>query len=133
MDDRLLDAARLVRGYLPDLVGARAGEYDTELRDLLGKAAAGVDVDEEVAGVLERSQAVQAWAAQVLSDERGWPPELQQISERAHEALPGLPSVVQTQLYECPVNRAFQWARPFIGSPIPFCPDHPGALLVRRG
>ena len=133
MDDHLLDAARLARGYLPALVGAHADEYDGELRELLRRAAGGEDVDEEVASLLERSPAVQTWVAQVLGDEYGRPPELQQVNERGVQQLPGHPSVVPTPIYECPVDRAYQWARPFVGVPVPYCLDHPGVVLVRRG
>lgn len=132
MDEQLLNAARLVRGYLPRLVDSRADKYDGDLRDLLVRASAGEDVDQAVGEVLKRSPILVTWVSSVTEDQDGLPPELQQVSERGLESLPGPPSVVKARIYECPIDRAYQWARPFVGIAVPYCPDHPDVLLKPR-
>jgi hypothetical protein len=29
------------------------------------------------------------------------------------------------------VDRAYAWWQLFVGDPVPYCPDHPGTVLVR--
>jgi len=122
MDD-IVDVARTIRPYLSELVGAEADAYDRELADLLAEARDGRDVGDQLTAVLTRSAAVHAWAARVLENERHLPPEIQQITERGYQPLPGLGEPVDAARYECP-HGDYVWYRISVGFPVPTCPTH---------
>lgn len=128
-DEVVLDVARLVRFYLPDLVGVEAVSYDARLRQLLEQADTGIDVSAEIVTVLQQSSGLQAWVAQVLQDDMHRPPELQPLTERGLD-LPGEPTPVDAQRYSCPVDGNFVWYRPFVGVPVISCPDHHVLLVL---
>jgi hypothetical protein len=132
MDAHLREAARLLRPALGDLVGAGAADYDQRVRSLLERGAAGEDVDDDLAEVLTRSPEVQAWVASVLEDPEHRPPHLQAVTERSYQGPPGKAAPVAAQRYACPVDGDYVWYRPFVGVPVPACPDHDGVVLVRQ-
>ena len=102
MDEDLIDVARTIRPYLPDLVGAETEVYDQEVADLIAEAHGGHDVDEQLIAVLTRSETIHVWAARVLENDRHLPPEIQQITERAYQPLPGPGEPVAAERFECP-------------------------------
>jgi hypothetical protein len=129
MDEDVVDVARIVRSYLPELVGDQAGVYDVQLRALLDRVIEGQDVGDELYSVLTRSQTVHDWVAQVLGNHEHLPPELQPVAELEYQALPGLRSPPDAQRYVCPVDGNYVWFRPFVGVPIPQCMDHAVVLV----
>jgi hypothetical protein len=126
MDEDLLEVARVIRSYLPDLVGSEAGSYDERIAGLLAAARSGEKVDEELAAVLQQRSAMHVWAARVLQDELHRPPDLQPAFELGFEPLPGAASPVQAAKYCCP-EHDFVWWRRSAGQAVPSCPTH-GAL-----
>jgi hypothetical protein len=133
MDEDLREAARALRGQLPELVGDRADEYDAVLRDLLVRATTEEEeaVDEQFLSLVQGSPVLHEWVASLLSDEHLRPPHAQPSTERGYTPLPGHGAPVDAQRYACPVDGNFVWYRPFIGVPVPTCPDH-GTPLVRQ-
>jgi hypothetical protein len=126
MDEDLLEVARVVRSYLPDLVGSKARSYDERIAGLLAAARSGTNVDEELAAVLQQSDAVHTWVAQVLQDDLHRPPHLQTRGELGFEPLPGNAGPVQAAKYCCPEGD-YVWWRRSAGQAVPSCPTH-GAL-----
>jgi len=57
MDEDVIDVARAIRPYLPELVGAEAAAYDREIADLTAEAHGGRDVGDQLAALLTRSAA----------------------------------------------------------------------------
>ena len=131
MDEEVLDVARSIRPYLPSLVGERAAEIDGRLQPLLQQASSGQDVEEEILFVLRSTPETHNWAAGMLGDQDGLPPELQATRTASFAGLPGTGEPVDAVRYVCPVDRAYAWWQTFVGDPVPDCPDHPGKKLVR--
>jgi hypothetical protein len=129
VDEDILDVARTIRPYLPELVGAEADSYDRELADLLAEARGGRDVGDQLVAVLTRSAAAHAWAARVLESDRHLPPELQQIRERGYQPLPGPGEPVDAERYECPEGD-YVWYRISVSAPVPICPTHKSPLVA---
>jgi len=127
MDEDLLEVARVIRSYLPDLVGSEAESYDQRIAGLLAAARSGRNVDQELTIVLQQSSEVHEWAAQVLQDDLHRPPDLQPVFELGFEPLPGAGGPVQAAKYCCPEDD-FVWWRRSVGQAVPSCPNH-GALV----
>lgn len=127
MDEDLLEVARVIRTYLPDLVGSEAESYDQRIAGLLAAARSGRNVDQELTIVLQQSSEVHEWAAQVLQDDQHRPPDLQPVLELGFEPLPGTGGPVQAAKYCCPEGDLVWWRRS-VGQAVPSCPDH-GALV----
>jgi len=128
MDEPLLDVARSIRPYLPELLGDRAEECDRQLARLLSDAAAGADVSPAIAEVLAEHPPALDWAARVLEDDLHRPPDLQPYAERSID-LPGEARPVHARRYECPVDGNYVWWRRSVGVPVRSCPEH-GVQLV---
>ncbi|MFG3350994.1 hypothetical protein [Streptomyces sp. NPDC048001] len=130
MDRNILEVARTIRPYLPELVGDEADAYDTEIKDLLTQAHDGVDVGDEIMAVLTRPR-VKTWATQVFEDEHHRPPILPARDRGTIKPPPSpVPTPVLSDKYECPVDGNYVWYRPSVGYPVPDCRDHPGVSLV---
>jgi hypothetical protein len=127
MDEDILEVARVIRPYLPDLVGSEAPAYDEHIAGLIAAAQTGHDVSDDLTAVFQRSAEVHAWAAQVLQDDQHRPPDLQVTLELGFEPLPGEGGPVQADKYCCP-NGDCTWWRRYAGQPIPSCPSH-GTLV----
>ena len=93
MDEDLLEVARVIRSYLPDLVSSEARSYDQRIAGLLAAAWSGQNVDEELAALLQQSSGVHAWAAQVLQD------DLRKLADYAgRQSAPGQLVILLTAL-----------------------------------
>ena len=83
MDERIMEAARSIRPYLDDLIGAQAEEVDGQLAALLERGRAGDDVDDVIIDLLTGSPRTRDWSAVMLADPELRPPEWQTVTERA--------------------------------------------------
>jgi hypothetical protein len=128
-DESLLDVVRAIRPYLAALVGKEARTYDKHITQLLTEAAGGVNVDDRITDLLERSPATLNWAGQVLGDPLHRPPELQFSQERGMQPLPGPGEPINARKYVCPRDGNFVWWRRSVGVRVRTCPDH-HVLLV---
>jgi hypothetical protein len=120
-DDRILDAARAIRPYLPRLVGPRADDVERDLAQLLNRASGGEVVDHEILAYLERDPATHEWTAAFL--ERGHPSDVAIMREKGLQELPGHGEVVAAARYSCP-GGDYLWYRRTVGQEVPRCPTH---------
>jgi hypothetical protein len=125
VDEDIIEVARTIRPYLPDLVGAEAGAYDQEIAQLLAEARTGRDVSDQLFTVLTRSPAAHAWSARVLEDEQHRPPEIAPPRVRSYnfEQLAGAGEPVDAERYACPEGD-YVWYRISVAVPVPACPTH---------
>jgi hypothetical protein len=129
VDEDLVDAARMIRYYLPDLAGTRALEYDQVIAGLLADAGDGRDVGDELSDVLTASTAMHAWVARVLEHEHHLPPEVVRGLERGYQPLPGHGEIVDAEKFECP-GGDYLWYRISVADEIPRCPTHQCLLVA---
>jgi hypothetical protein len=64
----VLEAARVIRLYLPDLLGAEAETVDRALAELLAKAESGEAVDNQILELLAERDSTREWTRQFLID-----------------------------------------------------------------
>jgi hypothetical protein len=108
---------------LPTLVGSEADLYDREIAGLIAEAQVGHDIGDELLAVLRRSPIVHDWAARVLENDRHLPPDIQRITDRSYQSLPGQGEPVEAERYECPYGD-YVWYRISISDPVPSCQTH---------
>jgi hypothetical protein len=135
-DEVVLDAARAIRGDLPDLLGSTGersslgARLDAELAALLAAADLGADVTGEILDRLNGLPVTQAWTLAFLS--YGVPPDLA-VSGRDASAAglplggggpPGSGERVRATKYRCPVGGDTVWFRRSVGQQVPTCRTH---------
>jgi hypothetical protein len=111
----VLECARSIRPYLPELAGAEAETIDRQLADLLAQAKAGESVDAQILELLTSRPKTRNWAAEFLAPK--------QVS-KGFEQLPGSSDAVSAPKFVCPQGD-YVWYQRSIGIPIPVCPSHP--------
>jgi hypothetical protein len=124
---RVVEAARAIRGYLPDLLdGPDAVSVDAALAAVLGSSSPdGVRILE----VLRLRPATRDWLVAFL--ETGLPPDLAPPTEKAFAPLPGSGGHVDATRYRCPVADDYIWYRRSVGLPVPRCPTCHVPLVAR--
>ena len=115
----VLEAARLIQPYLPDLLGTEAATVDRSLADLLAKAATGEAVENPILELLAERDPTREWAQQFLIDKM--PP----LVMRTYDPLAGSQSVINANTFVCTVPACPRiWHRPKAGIAPPICPEH---------
>ncbi|MFD8224996.1 hypothetical protein ACFV16_12605 [Streptomyces massasporeus] len=134
MDQDVLDAVRLLRGHLRELVEARrVAVLDGRLAGVLSLAEQDSEAAlPELAGVLSGEPELENWVARVLEDPHKRPPALQARSERAPDRLPGTGEPVPALRYECPLGD-YAWYRLTVGERVRKCPTHRLLLVAASG
>lgn len=136
LDDPVLVAAREIRPFLTELVGAEAaGPIDAQLAELLGATQAGQDTVAQLRTLLRRDDATSAFLDDVLDDAPEYRPTRWQRRARTrgiYEALPGDLLPMHAGKYGCPAGRDYTWYRPDVGALVPSCPTH-HVVLVKVG
>jgi hypothetical protein len=128
-DPLILECARAIRLYLPDLLlGAedQVSRMDRALSELLAEADRGHQVEERILDVLREPSAVQDWAAAFI--QHGAPPDVVEYADRAYQPAPGDGNPVGARKYACPVAGDTLWWRRAVGQEIPRCVTHGDAL-----
>jgi hypothetical protein len=125
MEVTIIDAAKAIRLYLPDLVVDSADGLDSRLAELLG-AAVPPDLEQSIRELLSSQPETREWTAAFL--ELGEPPEVHAYPERGvlPESLPGsLGDVrpVRAKRFECP-HRDMTFYRRYAGQSLPLCKTH---------
>jgi hypothetical protein len=121
MDNDLLELARTIRPYLPDLVAEEADDYDRRIASLLSQATSGIDVSDQVVEIFTQAPpVVRNWIGLVLEDDLRRPPEFQGRGEplqavRGIDPLPGPGEPIDAQKYVCPEDGNYVWWRPSVG------------------
>jgi hypothetical protein len=115
----VIEAARVIQPYLPDLLGAEATTVDQALAALLAKAAAGEAVDNPILELLAERDTTREWAQKFLIDKM--PPPVM----RTYDPLAGSQSVIDANTFVCTVPACPRiWHRPKAGITPPLCPEH---------
>lgn len=113
--EALLECARSIRPFLPELFGAEAETVDRQFADLLAQAKVGELVDTKILELLKSHPKTRNWAAEFLAPKQ---------VPKGFERLPGSSSAVSAQKYVCPQGD-YVWYQRSVGVPIPTCPSHP--------
>lgn len=131
-DDGIREAARVIRAYLPTLVGPAAADVDRQVAELLAADDRSPESAARLRLLLSRDEATDAFLAEILADAPNFrPPDMQPgyLTPTARglgkwEALPGDPGVIMhAGVYVCPEGD-YTWYRPAVGVPVPSCPSH---------
>jgi hypothetical protein len=120
-NDLILDAARSIRPYLPQLAGASAKNLDSSLVTLLEHAGDDPQTALKVLECLKHNQATETWTAEFLN--HGQPADVAAMVEKGIQDLPGLGGNVSALKYVCP-SGDYIWYRRAVGQQIPQCPTH---------
>lgn len=112
--DKILEGARLIRSYLPELLGDQAPAVDRDIAALLALAQQGETVDEPLLTLLKDHEATYLWMGEYLST--------QQVA-KGFEPLPGRSGAIAAPKYTCPQGD-YVWYQRSAGQPIPHCPSH---------
>ena len=132
VDEPVVEAARLIRAYLPDLVAPDAAtELDGRIADLLAALEAGEDSSGELRSLLGSHSATRDFMSEVLADAPHFrPPQFQVpiLRDLGYQPLPGTPLPMHAGKFACP-HGDYVWYRPGVGVPIPVCPTHDVVLI----
>jgi hypothetical protein len=128
MDESLLDAARMARSHLPELLAGDAEaqrHLDKRIAGLLHRANRGTDVTDELHAAIGHHRIVQAWVADVRRDPHRRPPDLRpgHRSGVTYSPVPGDVQPPDAPRYACPEGD-YLWFRRHVGQQIPLCPTH---------
>ena len=136
LDDPVLEAAREIRPFLTELVGAEAaGPIDEQLAELLGAPEAGQDTVARLRALLRGDDATSAFLDEVMDDAPDYRPTRWQRrtpTRGVYQGLPGDLLPMHTGKYGCPAGRDYTWYRPEVGALVPSCPTH-HVVLVKVG
>jgi hypothetical protein len=120
----VLEAARVVRLYLSDLLGSEAETVDRALGELLAKAESGETIDNQILELLAQRDATRKWTRQFLIDKMPLP------VMRSYDPLAGSPSVIDANTFVCQVPGCPRiWYRPKAGIDPPLCQEHKQPLV----
>jgi hypothetical protein len=128
-NEPVLELARAIRPYLPELLGEHAAEVDRKLANLLAAAGRGAAVASAVLECLRERDATHGWGAAFL--ETGLPPDVAGLGTvwRHYDPLPGEGAPVLVDKYACPAGD-YVWYRRSRGQSPPACPTHGRTLVL---
>jgi hypothetical protein len=118
----VLEGARSIRFYLPDLLGSAAAECDRQLVALLTQAQQGESVDQAILKLLTRDPKTKQWLAEFLSPK---------ATAKGYDRLPGSSGAIAAVKYVCPQGD-YVWYQRSAGVSVPHCPTH-GTLIPFTG
>ncbi|MBD3886935.1 hypothetical protein IFO70_35505 [Phormidium tenue FACHB-886] len=123
----VLEAAHVIRLYLPDLLQAEAKTVDRALADLLTRAESGEAVDNQILELLAERDPTREWTRQFLIDKM--PPPVM----RSYNPLAGSVSVIDANTFVCEVPSCPRiWYRPKAGIEPPLCQEHKIPLVPAK-
>jgi len=131
-DEGVLEAARLLRPYLPQLMTPTAAEkLDRQVASLLDDAAGGQNVTARLWELLGENRFTRTFLRKVLADAPAYrPPDVKRRDRRRGPGeLPGERTPVQADKFVCP-NGHYTWYRQAVEEAMPRCPSD-GLELVR--
>jgi hypothetical protein len=131
MDEGVLEAARVIRPNLIELVGPAADELDAQIAKLLTEHAAGQDVTTKLCSILNEGEATSDFLEVVLADAPRYRPPIvvdADLRTRGYTPLPGDIGAPQADRYICPQGD-YVWYQLAVGAAIPLCKTHQTALV----
>jgi hypothetical protein len=123
MDEGLWEAARSVRPYLNELVGADAPDVDAALADLLNNAEHDADTEHRLRMVLEAHDDTTTFLEDVLDDVPAYRPPQVLSKLTRYTDMVGDSQPVSADKFACQ-RSDYVWYLPEVGVPIPRCPTH---------
>jgi hypothetical protein len=124
----ILETARAIRAYLPELRANDSAEVDATIAALLIRSSRGEDVTTAVLGVLRADENTWQWFIEFAP--KGLPADVAGLAERGFAPAPGGGEPVSIPRFVCPVGNDYLWYRRAVGQQPPVCPTH-GVPLVR--
>ena len=118
----VLEGTRLIRAYLPELLGDQAQAVDQDIAALLAQMQQGESADEPLLELLKQHEATSAWMGEYLSS---------RPVTKGFEQLPGRSGAIAARKFVCPYND-YVWYQRSAGQTVPRCPTH-GALIPVDG
>lgn len=119
--ENILEGARTIRPYLPELVGAEAQGIDGELAALLARASQGQKTDTLILDLLSTRKATKDWMRDYLAE----PASVMRSAETKGYSRPGGdPDPIPGLKYVCPVAGDTVWYKQYAGEEIPMCNSH---------
>jgi hypothetical protein len=128
-DDRILEAARAVRAYLPELIPTEHAELDRQLAAILLDADRDPTAVERFLVLLEEHRELAEWTSGFV--ERGYPEDLAEVIERGYGEPPGEGIDLPGTKFTCPEGD-YVWYRRMVNQPVPGCPTHGVPLRPAR-
>ena len=129
MDSGLVEAARCVRPYLAELLGAKeAADVDAELVQVLCTESNGERAEQRLLSIFRQHEATVEFLERVSSDAPYFRPPLVLAQKRNYRPLEGDMSPVGADKFGCPQSD-YVWYRPEVGTPPPRCPTHASQLI----
>ncbi|MGB3613348.1 MAG: hypothetical protein WBA10_06085 [Elainellaceae cyanobacterium] len=123
--DDVLDAARQIRGELPDLLPAEAAAaFDRQLADYLAQANAGESVHDNILALLQSDSETEDWLLETTAPQR----VPKGGATRGYQGLPGSIGAIGAQKYICPQGNDYTRFLRSAGDS-PTCPTHGCALV----
>jgi hypothetical protein len=134
MDEGVLAAARVIRPFLPGLVGPAAGDLDGRIAALLDRAGQGEDTTAELAAVLHADPAAGLFTDAVIRDAPLYRPPAQQPRHlRVFSPAPGPPQRITAPEYQCPEPGCdARWFQLSARMQAPECETHHVQLVPAR-
>jgi hypothetical protein len=125
MDQAVWEAARAVRPYLDDLVGAAASQVDVELAEILTDNEDDERSEYLLREVLEAHEGTFIFLRRVRDDAPAYrPPQvLAESTGRRYTGPAGNPLPVPADKFACP-RGDYVWYRADADEPLPLCPTH---------
>lgn len=119
----LLEAAKSIRPFLPQLLNEQAQEVDQQLADLILRCQAGELLENQITSLLASHDATRQWMREFLDSDAAL------TRSKGFNPLPGIPNI-DAPRYVCPEGD-YIWHHIDSSDPIPICPTHHCSL--RRG
>jgi hypothetical protein len=117
----VLDAARIIRPLLKQLLGAEADEVARSIDGLLLQSDEALNVDRQILELLAQREPTRRWTHFFLTGDG----DRQPATVRGYAAPPGTITAVTAQLYACPnPGCPFGWRCRAAGQSVPSCPVH---------
>jgi hypothetical protein len=121
-NERILEAARAARAYLPELIPDDHAEVDRELAALLRDVDRDPGAVDRILAVFEDHVELKEWTAAFM--ERGYPEDVAEEIERYDGELPGRGIDLPGTKFVCPQGD-YAWYRRMVGQAVPEeCPTH---------
>lgn len=119
--ESILEGARILRVYLPELLGDEALQVDHELATLLEQARRGQKVDTRILELVSDREPTRQWMRAYLTKDS----QTDRIAfAKGFDPAPGDPTPIPAERYVCPVDGLVEWYKAFEGEPIPMCGEH---------
>jgi hypothetical protein len=112
----ILEAAKTIRPFLPELLEQNATEMDRQLALLIARCQADERQENQIAELLASQDATREWMAAFLDAD-----SLREAT-RGFNPLPGFAALGASK-YVCPEGD-YIWHHLDISDPIPLCPTH---------